>query len=138
MLFTRLMSAVAGSGTSTTARAQSRDRFVTWLIWPFGMITTSPSTVRRLVTRSVTSSTVPVTPVVAPEVRDADEVAEPVLALGDDEEAGEDVLDDALRAEAERDAGDGGRRDQAGDRHAEPFQHQHAGDAVDQHQRRST
>ena len=49
---------------------------------------------------------------------------------------GEDVLHDALRAEAERDTGDRGRRDQARERHAEPLQHQHTRDRVDQREHR--
>ena len=56
---TRLTSTATGTGTSTTARAQSRDRLVTWVICPFGVMTTSPSAVRTVVTRRVTSSTVP-------------------------------------------------------------------------------
>ena len=51
-----------------TARAQSRDRLVTWMICPLGVVMTSPLTVRRRVTRRVTSSTVPVTGCVTPEV----------------------------------------------------------------------
>ncbi len=42
-----------------TARAQSRERLTTLTICPFGMVTTSPSTERIRVIRSVTSSTVP-------------------------------------------------------------------------------
>ena len=42
------------------ARAQSRERLVTWVIWPLGVMTTSPSAVRTVVTRNVTSSTVPI------------------------------------------------------------------------------
>jgi hypothetical protein len=56
---TRLTSIAAGTGTSMTARAQSRDRLVTWVIWPFGVVMTSPLTERIRVTRKVTSSTVP-------------------------------------------------------------------------------
>src|ERR1022692_4243484 len=56
---TWLTSMAAGTGTSMTARAQSLDRFVTCVIWPLGVMTSSPSTVRTEVTRSVTSSTVP-------------------------------------------------------------------------------
>ena len=44
-----------------TARAQSRDKLVTWTIWPLGVVMTSPLTDRIRVTRRVTSSTVPVT-----------------------------------------------------------------------------
>ena len=56
---TWLTSVVVGTGTSTTARAQSRDRFMTLTIWPFGIVTTSPFAERMRVIRSVTSSTVP-------------------------------------------------------------------------------
>ena len=44
---------------STTARAQSLDRFNDLTICPLGMVNISPSVERSLVTRSVTSSTVP-------------------------------------------------------------------------------
>ena len=42
-----------------TARAQSFDRLTVLTIWPLGMVNISPSAERSLVTRSVTSSTVP-------------------------------------------------------------------------------
>ena len=42
-----------------TARAQSLERFNVLTIWPLGMVNISPSVDRNLVTRSVTSSTVP-------------------------------------------------------------------------------
>ena len=63
-------------------------------------------------TRSVTSSTVP-----SAGVRDArdgqrHQITEAVLLLGDDEEPGQQVLHDALRAEAERGAEHRGGRDQ--------------------------
>src|SRR3954464_3532157 len=60
ILLTRLTSTLVGTGTSTTARAQSRDRLTTLTICPLGTVTTSPSEERTRVTRSVTSSTVPV------------------------------------------------------------------------------
>ena len=56
---TRLRSADVGTGMSITARAQSLDRFTDLTIWPLGMVNISPSVDRSLVTRSVTSSTVP-------------------------------------------------------------------------------
>ena len=56
---TRFRSAVVDTGTSTTARAQSFDRLTVLTIWPLGTVKTSPSEERSLVTRSVTSSTVP-------------------------------------------------------------------------------
>jgi hypothetical protein len=60
-------------------------------------MTTWPSAVRTVVTRSVTSSTVLIAGL-AGWHREADEVPETVLAFSDDEEeADQDVLDDALR-----------------------------------------
>ena len=56
---TLVRSALVGTGMSITARAQSLDRFIVLTIWPLGMVNTSPSVDRSLVTRSVTSSTVP-------------------------------------------------------------------------------
>ncbi|CFS43022.1 Uncharacterised protein [Mycobacterium tuberculosis] len=44
---------------STTARAQSLDRLTDLTMFPLGTVNTSPSLERSLVTRSVTSSTVP-------------------------------------------------------------------------------
>ena len=58
---TRLTSTVTGIGTSITARAQPRDRFVVCTMWPFGVMTTSPAGVRTVVVRRLTSSTVPIT-----------------------------------------------------------------------------
>ena len=51
---------------SSTTRDQSLDRLVTWRSALLGTTTNSPLAVRSLVTRSVSSSTVPVTPVVCP------------------------------------------------------------------------
>ncbi|SLH71255.1 Uncharacterised protein [Mycobacteroides abscessus subsp. abscessus] len=53
------MSALAATGTSIAARAQSLDRLVTFTICPFGTVITSPSALRSVVMRRVTSSTVP-------------------------------------------------------------------------------
>ena len=133
---TRLTSTVVGIGTSTTARAQSRDRFTTLAIAPFGTVMTSPLDERIRVTRRVTSSTVPVAGSPRTGHADRDDVAEAVLPLGDDEEAGQHVADDPLGAEAEPDAEHRRRRDQAGDRHAEPVEHEEHRDRVDQHDRR--
>ena len=47
-------------------RAQSFDRLVTCRTSPFGMMTSSPFSVRSLVVRSVSASTVPEMPTVAP------------------------------------------------------------------------
>ena len=113
------MSAVAGRGTSTTARAQSRERFVTWLIWPLGMITTSPSTVRRLVTRRVTLSTVPVTPEVAPRLEMRMRSPNPYWRSVMMKKPARMSCDDALRTEAEGNTGDRRGCDEAGDRDAE-------------------
>ena len=51
-----------------TARAQSLDRLSVFMIWPLGMVYISPSEVRSLVTRSVTSSTVPMASLPEPTV----------------------------------------------------------------------
>ena len=48
-----------------------------------------------------------------------DDVADAVLVLEDHEDPGQEVLDQALRAEAERHAGDAGRRQQRRDGDAE-------------------
>ena len=48
-----------------------------------------------------------------------DDVADAVLVLEDHEDPGEEVLDQALGAEAERDAGDAGRREQRPERDAD-------------------
>ena len=48
-----------------------------------------------------------------------DDVADAVLVLEDHEDAGEEVLDQALRAEAERHAADTGRRQQRPERDAD-------------------
>ena len=66
---------------------------------------TTPLSSRIRVTRSPTSSTVPVAGA------GVDDVADAVLVLEDHEDAGEEVLDQALRAEAERDADDAGAGD---------------------------
>jgi hypothetical protein len=66
-----------------------------------------PSTVGLRAIRRLTSSTVPGTESPTRD-RDPDDIAEPLLALGDDEEAGKDVLHDALSAEAQRHPCDGG------------------------------
>ena len=95
-----------------TARAQSFDRFTVLTIWPLGMVNISPSVDRSLVTRSVTSSTVPSAGRVDAGDRERYQVAEAVLLLGDDEEPGEQVLHDALRAETECGAQHRGRRDE--------------------------
>ena len=132
---TRLTSTLVGIGTSTTARAQSRDRLTTLAMAPLGTVTTSPLEERIRVTRRVTSSTVPVAGSACAGDADRDDVAEAVLPLGDDEEAGQHVADDPLRAEAEPDAEHGRRRDQAGHRDAEPVEHEEDRDRVDQHDR---
>ena len=104
-----LRSADVGTGMSTTARAQSLDRFSVLTICPLGMVNISPSVERSLVTRSVTSSTVPSASSVIPADAQRHQIAEAVLLLGDDEEPGQQVLHDALRAEAERGAEHRGR-----------------------------
>ena len=101
---------------STTARAQSLDRLSDLTIWPLGMVNISPSADRSLVTRNVTSSTVPCASSAAPPMRQLNQIAEAVLLLGDDEEPRQQVLHDALRAEAERGAEHRGRRHQRPDR----------------------
>ena len=95
------MSAEVGTGTSTTARAQSLDRFSDLTICPLGTVNTSPSLVRSLVTRSVTSSTVPRASPPAVTVS-CDQITEAVLLLGDEEEPAEQILHDPLGAETER------------------------------------
>ena len=126
-------SVVAGTGTSTTARAQSRDRLTTLTIWPFGTVTTSPLAERTRVTRSVTSSTAPLAALGRAHDADRDDVAEAVLPFGDDEEPGQDVADDPLRTETEADAQHGRRGHEAGDRHAHPVEDEEDRDRVDQH-----
>ena len=95
---------------------------------------TSPFWVRTVVTRKVTSSDGADDPRRDAGDADADDVAVAVLTLGDDEEAGQQVLHQALRPEAERHAGDGGGGHQPGDRHPEPLHDEDEGDAVDDDQ----
>ena len=114
--FTWLRSAVVGTGMSMTARAQSLDRFTVLTICPLGMVNTSPSDDRSLVTRSVTSSTVPRGLLGDTGDRQRDQVTEAVLLFGDDEEPRQQVLHDALCAEAQRGAQHRGGRHQRADR----------------------
>ena len=65
-----------------------------------------------------------------------DEVSVAVLALADDEEAGQEILDHALGPEPQRHGRHRGRGDQGGQRDAEAFQDGQAGHAVDDHQDR--
>ena len=51
-----------------TARAQSLEKFSDFIIWPLGMVYISPSDVRNLVTRKVTSTTVPMASLLDPSV----------------------------------------------------------------------
>jgi hypothetical protein len=101
---------------SITARTQSRDRFVTCAIWPLAVMITSPSTERTRVIRKLTSSTVPITGSAIPGTQMRMRSPKPYWALGDQEEPGKQILDDALRPEAQRDAGDGARCDETGER----------------------
>ena len=55
------MSLSRGNGTVTSTRDQSRDMLTLWRNTPLAMLTKSPSNVRILVTRNVTSSTRPST-----------------------------------------------------------------------------
>src|SRR5580692_7645559 len=71
-----------------------------------------------------------------PGDRYPDYVAEAVLALAGDEEPGPDVLDEALQAEAERRAEQGGGRYQACQRHAETLHYEDGGDGVHHGQER--
>ena len=68
------------------------------------------------------------------ECRDADRVTEPVLPLRDDEEAREDVLDDALCAEPDRDSCNGRRCDEARDRDTEPLDDEDPHHRVDENE----
>jgi len=67
---------------------------------------------------------------------DGDQVTEAVLAFGDDEESGEQVLDEALSTEAECHTDDSGRRHEPRDRHAQAIQDLQCRDDVDDHQSR--
>ena len=71
------------------------------MIWPLGMVNTRRRLVRSLVTRSVTSSTVPSASLSVGPERQLHQIAEAVLLLGDDEEPGQQVLHDALGAETQ-------------------------------------
>ncbi len=82
---------------------------------------TSPSVVRSLVTRRVTSSTVPSAGGVAGDGQ-VHHVAVAVLLLGNDEEARQDVLHDALRAETEGCTDHGGRSGEPAERDPEHAQ----------------
>ena len=81
---------------------------------PLGTYQITPLSSRSLVTRSPTSSTVPVA------CAGVDDVADAVLVLEDHEDAGEEVLDQALRAEADGDTDDAGAGDDRADVDARP------------------
>ena len=83
-----------------TARDQSLDRLVTWRRALLGTTTSSPCGVRSLVTRRVSSSTVPVMPGGLAGHRQADHVPEGELVLGEQEEPGQQVTDHLLGAES--------------------------------------
>ena len=126
MTFSR--SSVTATGMSMTARDQSLDRLVTWRRALLGTTTSSPWAVRSLVTRRVSSSTVPVMPAGWPGHRQPDQVTEGELVLGEEEEPGQQVADHLLGAEAEADADDGGRRHQGGEGDPQPVEGEDAGD----------
>ena len=71
------------------------------MIWPFGVMMTSPLTDRMRVTRRVTSSTVPTAGSDTPLTEMRNDVAEAVLPFPGDEEPGADVLHEPLQAEPE-------------------------------------
>ena len=81
-----------------------------------------PSPARRVVVRRPTATTVPVA---GPEI---DGVADAVLVLQGHEDAGQEILDQVLRAECQRHTGDAGRGEQRRDVDAELGQDQHGGD----------
>ena len=115
-------SSVTDTGMSMTARDQSLDRLVTWRRALLGTTTSSPWAVRTLVTRRVSSSTVPVTPSGLARHRQADDVAEGELVLGEEEEPGQQVPDHLLGAEAEADADHRGRGHQRGEGDPQPVE----------------
>ena len=67
----------------------------------------------------------------AGRLAEVDDVADAVLVLDEHEQAGDAVLDEALGAEAEGDAGDPGAGDQRGEVDAELAEHQDEGDHPD-------
>ena len=108
------MSVSPATSTSSSARAQCWLLLPTRTIAPLGTCQTVPSAARSRVVRSDTASTVPVD--LAVEV---DDVADAELVLGEDEQARQEVLDERLRAEAQRDADDARAGEQRRDVDAE-------------------
>ena len=94
------------TGITAAASVQPCDWLATRRISPLRTYQTTPVGSRIRVTRRATSSTVP------DHRADVDEVADAVLVLDDHEEARQVVLDQGLRAEAQRDADDAGAGDQ--------------------------
>ena len=92
------MSASNATGTSSTARDHCCDLFPTRWISPFGTCQTTPSTSRRRVVRRLSALDRSAGDTGVDHVTDAE------LVLEEHEHAREEVADDALRAEAERDA----------------------------------
>ena len=133
---TRLTSVVVGTGTSTTARAQSRERLTTLTICPLGTVTTSPSAERSRVIRSVTSSTVPRALVVAPVTEISTTSPKPYWRSVMMKKPARTSPTTRWAPNPSADAEHGGRRDQAGDRDAEDVEHEEGRDRVDQHDRR--
>ena len=83
------------------------------------MYQSTPRASRIVVMRRPTASTVPLASPTSIDVADA------VLVLEQHEQAGDEVLDQVLRAEAERDAGDAGAGQQRREVHPELAQDQH-------------
>ena len=94
---------------STTARDQPRVLLLSVVICPFGMMCTTPSMSRNVTVRRVRCSTIPVLPAASIVV------AHHELILQQDEESGEIILDQALRAERDREADDRGTAQQRRD-----------------------
>ena len=123
---------MTATGMSMTARDQSLDRLVTWRRALLGTTTSSPWAVRSLVTRRVSSSTVPVIPVVWPgtDSRITSPKANWCSAKRKKPASRSPTICWAPKPEA--DADHRGRGHQGGERDAQPVEGQDGGDEVGQ------
>ncbi len=100
------------------------------LISPFGYTCTAPVSSRSTMVRRLTCSTSPPWPLIGGDVADAD------LIFEDEEEAGDDVADQRLRAEADGQADDAGAGEHRGDVHVQLAQDHQGRDADGDHRQR--
>ena len=122
---TRSVSSCAATLTVTEALPSPRFTLVTVVTELNGMMCTEPSAARSRRVRTDRFSTVPDRPDTVTDVADLHRV------LQQQEDAGDQVAHQCLRAEADRHADDAGAGQQRADVHADLGQHHHAGDDHD-------